>query len=78
MTMMNDIFNEYLDGFLIVYLDDILIFSKNMDDHLKHLDIVLQKLREHKLYAKLSKCEFGKRSELEFLGHVVSKRDIEV
>ena len=77
MTMMNDIFRDYLDSFIIVYIDDILVYSKNEEEHEKHLEIVLQKLRENKLYAKLSKCEFAKK-EVEFLGHVVSTKGIEV
>ena len=58
--MIYDIFREILDEFVIVYLDDILVYSQDMDDHLKHLKIVFDKLRENKLYAKLSKCEFAK------------------
>jgi len=57
MTLMNDIFREYLDEFVIVYLDDILIYSKTKEEHLKHLCLVLKTLKEHKLYAKLKKCE---------------------
>src|ERR1044071_3127810 len=57
--MMNSIFMEYLDKFVVVYLDDILIYSKNEEEHAKHLRLVLMKLREHRLYAKFSKCEFG-------------------
>jgi hypothetical protein len=49
---------EYLDKFVVVFLDDILIFSKSEEEHVEHLRLVLQKLREHKLYAKRSKCEF--------------------
>ena len=59
MTMMNDILREFLDDFVIVYLDDILVYRQDMDDHLKHLKIVFDKLRENKLYTKLSKCEFA-------------------
>ena len=60
MTMMNDIFREFLKEFVIIYLDDILVYSQDMDDHLKYLKIVFDKLRENNLYAKLSKCEFAK------------------
>src|SRR3954467_9822557 len=56
--MMNSIFMEYLDKFVVVYLDDILIYSKNEEEHAEHLRLVLMKLREHRLYAKFSKCEF--------------------
>src|SRR3954467_11231640 len=56
--MMNSIFMEYLDKFVVVYLDDILMYSKNEEEHAGHLRLVLMKLREHPLYGKLSKCEF--------------------
>ena len=56
--LMNSIFMEYLDKFVVVYLDDILIYLKNEQDHAEHLRLVLEKLREHRLYAKFSKCEF--------------------
>jgi hypothetical protein len=56
--LMNKVFMEYLDKFVIVFIDDILIFSKNEEEHDKHLHMVLQKLRENQLYAKLNKCEF--------------------
>jgi hypothetical protein len=68
--LMNDIFREYMDKFVVVYLDDILIFSKNQEDHDKHVWLVLVKLQEHGLYAKLEKCEFDK-SLVEFLGYVI-------
>jgi hypothetical protein len=58
MYLMNKVFMEYLDKFAVVFIDDILIFSKNEEDHDEHLCVVLQKLRENQLYAKLSKCEF--------------------
>ena len=56
--LINSIFMEYLDKFVVVYLDDILIYSKNEQEHAEHLRLVLMKLREHRLYAKFSKCEF--------------------
>lgn len=59
MRLMNDIFAEYLDRFVIVYLDDILIYSETWEEHLEHLEMVLKKLREQKLFGKLSKCTFG-------------------
>ncbi len=65
--LMNDIFREYMDEFVVVYLDDILIFSKNQEDHDKHVRLVLATLREHGLYTKLEKCEFNK-SSVAFLG----------
>ena len=77
MTLMNDIFHEYLDEFVVVYLDDILIYSKTKEDHLKHLRKVLSKLREHRLYAKLKKCELFK-NKVEYLGHYISGEGIAV
>ncbi len=72
---MNDVFREYLDDFMIYYIDDILIFSKNMEDHECCVHLVLENLREVKLYAKLEKCEFH-QFEVEFLGYIISKDDI--
>src|SRR6266540_2960483 len=62
---------EYLDKFVVVFIDDIMIFSKTKEEHEEHLRMVLQKLRDHQLYAKLSKCEFWLK-EVSFLGHVIS------
>jgi transposase InsO family protein len=75
MHLMQSIFGPYLDDFVIVFLDDILIFSKSLHDHKKHVRKVLELLRKHKLYAKKSKCEFFKKS-VSFLGHVVSHEGI--
>jgi hypothetical protein len=75
--LMNKVFMEYLDKFIVVFIDDILIFSKNEEEHAEHLRLVLQKLREHKLYAKRSKCEFWLK-EVSFLGHVVSNGGIAI
>jgi hypothetical protein len=58
MYLMNKVFMEYLDKFMVVFIDDILIYSKDDEEHEKHLHLVLQKLRDHQLYAKQSKCEF--------------------
>ena len=58
MYLMNKVFMEFLDKFVVVFIDDILVFSKTEEEHAEHLRLVLQKLREHKLYAKRSKCEF--------------------
>jgi hypothetical protein len=74
---MNDIFRQYLDEFVVVYLDDILIFSKTKEDHYKHVRLVLEKLKEHGLYANAKKCEFFK-DELEFLGHIIGRYGIKV
>ena len=75
MHMMQSIFRKYLDEFVIVFLDDILIYSKTKEEHEEHVEKVLKLLRENKLYAKESKCEFFK-SEVSFLGHVVSSKGI--
>jgi hypothetical protein len=58
MYLMNKLFMEYLDKFVVVFIDDILVFSKTEEEHEKHLRLVLEKLRSKKLYAKFSKCEF--------------------
>src|SRR3954466_5039199 len=75
--LMNYIFMEYLDKFVVVYLDDILIYSKTEEEHAEHLRLILEKLREHKLYAKYSKCEFW-LPKVTYLGHVISKDGIAV
>ncbi|KAL8148236.1 hypothetical protein AgCh_005552 [Apium graveolens] len=75
--LVNRVYKEYLDKFVIVFIDDILIYSKNPEDHAVHLQIALQKLREKRLYAKFSKCEFW-LTEVQFFGHVVSKEGIKV
>ncbi|WMV23780.1 hypothetical protein MTR67_017165 [Solanum verrucosum] len=75
MDMMNRVFKPYLDRFVIVFIDDILVYSRTYEDHEQHLMMVLQALREHKLYAKFSKCEFWS-SQVVFLGHVVSEEGI--
>ncbi len=70
-NLMNDIFREYMDEFVVVYLDDILIFSKDQETHDKYVRLVLATLQEHGLYAKMEKCEFDK-SSVAFLGYVIS------
>uniref|UniRef100_A0A1J3GIM6 RNA-directed DNA polymerase n=1 Tax=Noccaea caerulescens TaxID=107243 RepID=A0A1J3GIM6_NOCCA len=77
MKLMNNVFREYLDKCVIVFIDDILIYSKSKEEHDWHLRVVLNKLREQKLYAKLSKCNFWQR-EIGFLGHVVSEGGVAV
>jgi hypothetical protein len=77
MYLMNKVFMEYLDKFVVVFIDDILIFSKNEEEHNKHLCKVLQKLRENQLYAKLNKCEFWV-TKVSFLGHIISAGGISV
>jgi hypothetical protein len=58
MNLINSVFMDYLDKFVVVFIDDILIYSQNEEEHVDHLKMVLHRLREHQLYAKLSKCEF--------------------
>ncbi len=73
--VMNSIFAPYIGKFVLVYLDDVLIMSATPEEHLQHLHIVLETLRKHKLYAKLSKCDFN-RAELKFLGHIVGRAGV--
>jgi len=77
MDYMNRIFRPYLDKFVVVFIDDILIYSRTKEEHADHLRTVLEVLREHQLYGKLSKCEFW-LDEVQFLGHVISSRGISV
>ncbi|KAL5541347.1 hypothetical protein UlMin_045674 [Ulmus minor] len=77
MDLMNRVFKEFLDKFVIVFIDDILIYSKTKEEHEEHLRITLRTLEEHKLYAKFSKCEFW-LDKVHFLGHVVSKDGVSV
>ena len=75
MYLMNSVFMPELDKFVVVFIDNILIYSKNEEEHAEHLRIVLQRLRDHKLYAKFSKCEFWLK-RVQFLGHVISEDGI--
>jgi hypothetical protein len=77
MYMMNKVFMEYLDKFVVVFIVDILIFSKNEEEHDKLLCLVLQKLRENQLYAKLNKCKFW-LEEVSFLGHIIYEGGISI
>jgi hypothetical protein len=77
MYLMNKVFMEYLDKFVVVFIDDILIFSKMEEEHEKHLRLVLEKLKSNQLYAKLSKCEFW-LTEVAFLRHVISVGGVSV
>ena len=77
MDLMNRVFNQYLDQFVIVFVDDILVYSSSKEEHAQHLRIVLQTLREHRLYGKFSKCSFW-LSEVNFLGHIISASGISV
>jgi hypothetical protein len=77
MYLMNKVFIKYLDKFVVVFIDDILIFYKNEEEHDEHLRMVLQKLRKNQLYAKLNKCEFWLKEVL-FLSHIISKGGISI
>ena len=77
MNLMNNVFREYLDKFVQVFLDDILIYSRMQEEHEENLRLVLQCLREQKLYAKLSKCSFF-QPEIHYLGHVITGDGIAV
>eukprot|EP00253_Pinus_taeda_P014588 PITA_14588 len=77
MCLMNNLFHPYLDQFVLIFIDDILIYSRTIEEHYEHLRIVLQTLREHQLYAKFSKCDFFKE-EIQYLGHVITKEGIAV
>jgi hypothetical protein len=77
MNLMKSVFMDYLDKFVVVFIDDILIYSQSEEEHVNHLKMVLQRLREHQLYAKLSKCEFL-IDEVLFLGHIINKDGLAV
>ena len=75
MYLMNSIFMLELDKFVVVFINDILVYSENEQDHAEHLRVVLTRLREHQLYAKFSKCEFSLK-KVPFLGHILSEEGI--
>jgi hypothetical protein len=77
MYLMNKVFMEYLDKFVVVFIDDILVFSMTEEEHEVHLRLVLEKLRAHQLYAKFNKCEFW-ITEVAFLGHIISVGGVSV
>nr|ABA93974.2 retrotransposon protein, putative, Ty3-gypsy subclass [Oryza sativa Japonica Group] len=77
MNLMNKVFMEFLDKFVVVFIDDILIYSKSEEEHEQHLRLVLEKLKEHQLYAKFSKCDFWLK-EVQFLGHIVNAQGVAV
>jgi hypothetical protein len=77
MYLMISVFMPELDKFMIVFIDDILVYSESEEDHAEHLRIVLTRLKDHQLYAKFSKCEFWLKTVL-FLGHVLSESEISV
>ena len=75
MDLMNRVFRPYLDRFVIVFIDDILVYSKSKAKHTRHLTLVLKKLREHRMYAKFSKCPLW-LDQVAFLGYVISAQAI--
>ena len=77
MELMNKVFKLYLDLFVIVFIDDILIHSRSEEEHASHLRVVLQTLNDRQLFAKFSKCEFWLKS-IPFLGHIVSTEGIHI
>lgn len=77
MNLMNKVFMEFLDKFVVVFIDDILIYSKSEEEHEQHLRLVLEKLKEYQLYAKFSKCDFWLK-EVQFLGHIVNAQGVAV
>jgi hypothetical protein len=77
MYLMNLDFMPELDKFVVVFIDDILVYSKNEEEHTMHLHTVLQRLRDHRLYAKISKCEFWLK-QIKFLGHMIPQDRIAV
>ncbi|KAL0204373.1 hypothetical protein M9458_002391, partial [Cirrhinus mrigala] len=76
-TFMNEVFREFLHRFVVVYIDDILIYSRNMAEHRQHVQQVLHKLRQHNLYLKLEKCEFHKPS-VQFPGYIISAEGVQM
>ena len=77
MYLMNLVFMSELNEFVVMFIDDILIHSENEAHHAEHLRVVLSRLREHKLYAKFSKCEFWLK-KVPFLGHILSEDGISI
>jgi hypothetical protein len=77
MNLMNKVFMEELDKFVVVFIDDILVYSKSVEEHEQHLRVVLGKLKAHKLYAKFSKCEFW-LEKISFLGHILTAEGVAV
>jgi hypothetical protein len=73
--LMNDVFREYWDDFVVCYINDIIVFSKNMPNHEHHVCLVLEKFQEVEIYAKLQKCEFY-QSKVKILDYIISKGDI--
>lgn len=76
-ALMNSIFRPYLPKFVLVFFDDILVYSRSDAEHLEHVRTVLTILSDNSLFVKLKKCEFGKK-ELEYLGHIISGEGVKV
>lgn len=74
-ALMNHVFCPYLRKFVLVFFDDIFVYSKSMADHIQHLSQVLALLKSHQVYAKMSKCQFGEK-KLEYLGHIISSEGV--
>jgi len=74
---MNDLFSDMLDVYVVIYLDNILIYSENLDNHWKYVKEVLGWLKDNKLYASLEKCEFY-RNKVEFLGYILSPERLQM
>ena len=72
---MNNVLFDYLDDFVVVYLDDVVIYSRTLEEQVNHLSLVLSQLRKYTLYVKMEKCEFAQQ-EIMFLGHLVSKNQV--
>ena len=77
MRVMNDVFRPFIDDFLTVYLDYILVFSKTWDEHVKHVKQILDVLKRENLYVKLSECEFG-RTSLNYLGYILGGDELKI
>jgi len=77
MDLMNRVFHAFLDKFVVVFIDDILVYSKTREEHVNHLHTILQTLADHQLYAKLKKCDFW-MEKVHFLGHVISAEGVSV
>ncbi len=76
-TFMNDIFREWFDDFVVVYIDNILVYSNSMEEHVEHFRKVFQRLKENKLYAKFEECKFGV-AKVDFLGHKITQESLKM
>ena len=77
MCLMKNVLGKYLGKFVVIFIDDIVIYSKTKEEHDEHLNVILQVLREHQLYAKFRKCDFYK-DKIQYLRHVISEEGISV